>query len=137
MPANYATWPQISSSLVKVVWNSRRFRPPSIRHSKSFGPLGPLPGTLVCMKLLLSGKERMFWRILLLLPIFLILGLGFFVLGMDADSDPWMSSDAGPGTLDSAVETNLCCGPGNPPGCRVPGPKQPLTPELHRRAQVR
>ena len=77
------------------------------------------------------------WKILFLFPILLILGLGLFGLGMDADSDPWVSSDAGPGSLDLAVSTNLCCMPGAPPGCRVPGPKGPLTSSLHRRAQVR
>jgi len=77
------------------------------------------------------------WKILFLFPILLILGLGLFGLGMDADSDPWVSSDAGPGSLDVLVSTNLCCFPGAPPGCRVPGPKGPLTSSLHRRAQVR
>ncbi len=79
----------------------------------------------------------MFSRILVLFPILLLLGLGLFSLGMDADSDPWMSSDAEPGSLDVAVSTNLCCGPGAPPGCRATGPKSPLTTSLHRRAQVR
>ena len=79
----------------------------------------------------------MFWRILVLFPILLLLGLGLFSLGMDADSDPWVSSDAGPGTLDVAVSTDLCCGPGNPPSCRATGPSNPLTATLHRRAQVR
>ena len=76
-------------------------------------------------------------KILVLFPILLILGLGLFGLGMDADSDPWVSSDAGPGSLDVAVSTNLCCMPGAPPGCRSTGPESPLTASLHRRAQVR
>jgi len=79
----------------------------------------------------------MFWKILVLFPIFLIVGLGLFGLGMDADSDPWVSSDAGPGTLDVAVSTNLCCMPGDPPSCRATGPQHPLPAVLHRRAQVR
>lgn len=77
----------------------------------------------------------MFWRILVLFPILLLLGLGLFSLGMDADSDPWMSSDAEPGTFD-VVGTELCCFPGSPP-CRASGPSNPLTATLHRRAQVR
>jgi len=79
----------------------------------------------------------MVWRILVLFPIFPILGLGLFGLGMDADSDPWVSSDAGPGTLDVAVSTDLCCFPGPPPPCLATGPEQPLATVLHRRAQVR
>ncbi len=79
----------------------------------------------------------MFSRILVLFPILLLLGLGLFSLGMDADSDPWMSSEEGPGTLIVAVSTDLCCGPGAPPTCRATGPSNPLTATLHRRAQVR
>ena len=80
----------------------------------------------------------MYLKILVLFPILLILGLGLFGLGMDADSDPWVSSDAGPGSLDVAVSTNLCCMPGPAPGgCRATGPKHPLIATLHRRAQVR
>jgi len=79
----------------------------------------------------------MFWKVLVLFPTLLILGLGLFGLGMDADSNPWVTSDAGPGSLDVALSTNLCCFPGGPPGCFATGPKQPLTTVLHRRAQVR
>ena len=79
----------------------------------------------------------MYWKTFVLFPILLILGLGLFGLGMDADSDPWVSSDAEPGSLDFAMSTNLCCGGGAPPGCRATGPKHPLTATLHRRAQVR
>lgn len=76
------------------------------------------------------------WKTLVLFPILLISGLGLFGLGMDADLDPWVSSDA-TGSLDFDGSTNLCCGGGAPPGCRATGPKSPLPASLHRRAQVR
>jgi hypothetical protein len=79
----------------------------------------------------------MFWRISVVSPVLLLLGLGLFAPGMDADSDPWMSDDARPGTFDIVVDAELCCGPGAPPTCRSTGPSSPLTATLHRRAQVR
>ena len=81
----------------------------------------------------------MFWRIFVFFPMFMLLGLGLFSLGMDADSDQLMISiDSAPNTLDLAVSTNLCCFPGNPPPpCRATGPNSPLLTSLHRRAQVR
>ena len=65
------------------------------------------------------------WKILALFPILLILGLGHFGLGMDADSDPWVSSDAGPGSLDVDGSTNLCCGGGLPQDAVLRVPKVP------------
>jgi len=81
----------------------------------------------------------MFWRIFVFFPMFMLLGLGLFSLGMDADADPLMISiDSAPHTLDLAVSTNFCCMPGNPPPyCRATGPNNPLLTSLHRRAQVR
>ncbi len=81
----------------------------------------------------------MFWRIFVFFPMFMLLGLGLFSLGMDADSDQLMISiDSAPNTLDLEVSTNLCCFPGEPPPyCRATGPNNPLPTSLHRRAQVR
>ncbi len=81
----------------------------------------------------------MFWRFFVFFPMFMLLGLGLFSLGMDPDSDQLLMSsiDSAPDTLDLAVSTNLCCGPGTPPGCRATGPNNPLPTSLHRRAQVR
>ena len=79
----------------------------------------------------------MSYRVLCFLFIFFLFGFGLFSLGMDdPDSDQFTTlMDPAPDLVD--VETSLCCGPGAPPGCRVPGPKGPLTSSLHRRAQVR
>ena len=81
----------------------------------------------------------MIWRFFVFFPIFMLLGLGLFSLGMDPDSDQLMISiDSAPNTLDLAVSTNLCCMPGTPPPfCRATGPNNPLPTSLHRRAQVR
>ena len=80
----------------------------------------------------------MSYRVLCFLFIFFLFGFGLFSLGMDPDFDQSTSiMDPASSTIAPHEEIAACCFPGGPPGCRVPGPKSPLTSSLHRRAQVR